>query len=399
MAAPGLAPIRKRRKRRTRQLPLWPFGVLLLIASVTTLVWLILGRITRPSAQNLAGYIDSSITLREEHVRFYNSAVQPAVEQDFAAAAAMARRGDSGNALSALEKISRTVSLPAVYNDLGVLYLKQHDDGHARAAFREALSRDSDYPQTRANLADHEEILNSAPPVTQEAEPNDTHLMANVVALGRPFGAEVATAEDIDCFRFKAPPAPRDILAVEVQNLSATLIPSLGVFDGTDRFLGWSQAAQQPGASLSARFSPQPNSTLVVHVWGSQKSTGKYRTVVRALKAFDAYEPNDDLPGSRPLTIGQSIEANIMDAADTDFYSFAAPESGIARVEIRNRSTTLIPALTTYSPDHHTSGFGPEVKTAGSNLIHTFQVKPKQTYYIQVWSRSNTAGAYSLTIQ
>jgi hypothetical protein len=97
--------------------------------------------------------------------------------------------------------------------------------------------------------------------------------------------------------------------------------------------------------------------------------------------------------------LGQTIEASIMDAADTDFYSFVAPDSGTVKIEIHNRSTTLTPALTTFTFDQHTNGRGPDLQAPGADLRHTLAVKPKQTYYLQVWSRWDSAGAYSVTIQ
>jgi hypothetical protein len=280
--------------------------------------------------------------------------------------------------------------LPAVFNDLGVVYVKRNDGARALKAFRAALAKDGDYPQVRANLADLESLLNAAEPVTQEVELNDTFLLANAIALGAPVDAEISD-NDIDCFRFKAPPAPRDILAVEIENLSTTLMPSFSVFDGSDRFLGWSQDTQQQGASVTRRFSPQPNATLVLHVWGYRKSGGKYRLTVRALKAFDGDEPNDDIQHPYRLALSQTIDANIMDATDTDFYSFVAPDSGAVKIEIHNRSTTLIPALTTFTADQHTTGIGPDVQAPGADLLYTIAVKPKQTYYLQVWSRANSA--------
>jgi hypothetical protein len=45
------------------------------------------------------------------------------------------------------------------------------------------------------------------------------------------------------------------------------------------------------------------------------------------------------------------------------------------------------------------SGFGPDIKTPGGNLRHTLDVQENQTYFLQVWSRSNTAGKYSLLVE
>jgi hypothetical protein len=45
------------------------------------------------------------------------------------------------------------------------------------------------------------------------------------------------------------------------------------------------------------------------------------------------------------------------------------------------------------------NGFGPTLSVPGSNLHFSMKVEPDKTYYIQVWSRSKTAGNYSLTIK
>ena len=88
-----------------------------------------------------------------------------------------------------------------------------------------------------------------------------------------------------------------------------------------------------------------------------------------------------------------------MDGDDTDFYSFAVPAGGEAGIEIRNRSTTLIPGVTTFSTDLRNTGFGPDVRAPGADLHHTLKGEPGTTVYIQVWGQGKTAGAYSLTVK
>jgi hypothetical protein len=371
-----------------------------LVAGVAGLVWLVLGHVAKPQPQGVVGYIADPAPLTQEYTRLYEKKLDDSsVQQDFQYAAALVMRHDYGGAVSLLEGVARHAAVPVVYNDLGVLYAELKDNARAVNSFRKAFSLDGDYQPVRANMARLKGLLNAAEPVTQEVEPNDTYLLANTVALGEPAEAEIAAYNDTDCFRFQSPDGPRDILAIEVKNESKTLIPALSVFDSDDRFLGWSQDAHEPGSSLTQYLSPQPKTTLVIHLWGYQNTLGKYTVNVRPLKAFDAYEPNDDILNPRPFTVGQSIEANIMDGTDTDFFSFTAPDSGQVRVEIKNRSATLIPALTVFSPDRRTSGFGPDIRMPGANLRHNFTVKPKQTYFIQIWSQANTSGAYSLTIE
>jgi len=88
-----------------------------------------------------------------------------------------------------------------------------------------------------------------------------------------------------------------------------------------------------------------------------------------------------------------------MDANDTDFYSFVSPRTGTVSIVISNRSTTLIPALSTFFPDKRSSGFGPDIRTPGLNLRHTMDVHENQIYFIQVWSQANTSGDYSLVVE
>ena len=80
-----------------------------------------------------------------------------------------------------------------------------------------------------------------------------------------------------------------------------------------------------------------------------------------------------------------------MDANDTDYFSFVSPRTGTVSIVITNRSTTLIPALSTFYPDMRSSGFGPDVRTPGSNLRHTMEVQENQIYFLQVWSQANTS--------
>ena len=85
------------------------------------------------------------------------------------------------------------------------------------------------------------------------------------------------------------------------------------------------------GASLRELISPPPNTTFYLHVEGIGGSSGAYTLTVVPLKAFDAYEPNDEITRATPLALGRAIDANIMDGDDTDFYSFAVPAAGKRR--------------------------------------------------------------------
>jgi hypothetical protein len=153
------------------------------------------------------------------------------------------------------------------------------------------------------------------------------------------------------------------------------------------------------GESFRRFLSEAPNTPVYLQVWGGRDTAGKYRVAVRALKSFDALEPNDDIFNARRIDFGTRYEAGIMDADDTDYYSFESPHSGPVAIEVRNESTTLIPALTTFSPDRRNTGFGPDVRKPGGSLSHTVEVEGHRTYFLQVWPQAQTSGRYSLTIR
>jgi hypothetical protein len=170
------------------------------------------------------------------------------------------------------------------------------------------------------------------------------------------------------------------------------------IFDPERHMLDWVKGKDAPGKPVTVILAPAPNTTLYLQVSGFADSAGLYTLKVTPLRAFDAYEPNDEIFSARAIEIGKTIDANIMDKSDTDYYSFETPRAGKIKVVIQNHSPTLMPALATFNPDMRSSGFGPDVRTPGGNLEHSFEVEANKKYFVQVWSQANTAGDYSLTL-
>jgi hypothetical protein len=360
-------------------------------------------RIMRPTRKTIVGYVGDTQKLTQEYVHYYGKRIENAeIERGFDEANERAVTGDFSNAVGLLEQVSKAAAVPVVFNNLGVLYAELNDKARSINAFREALARDIDYRTVRLNLARMKDVmaLGAADPVTHEVEPNNSGTLANTIMPGKPVEAEIeAGVDDVDYFRVTTPPAPRDRISIEIANGSKTLMPVLRVLTEEGRITDWNKITREAGASLQQTIDPAPNTTLHLEISGSDTTAGAYTLLVRPLKAYDTYEPNDDIFNAPRITVGSTIAANIMDAKDTDFYSFVAPRTGTVSIVISNRSTTLIPALSTFFPDKRSSGFGPDVRTPGLNLRHTMDVQENQTYFIQVWSQANTAGEYSLIIE
>jgi hypothetical protein len=352
---------------------------------------------TAPAAAE--GYRADFATLTQEYEQLYGRPLRdPELSQHFRTAGEMAAAKNYLGAIDALEKASKDAGVPVVFHDLGVLYAANGDRARSITSFREALARNADYAPTREGINRIPNVtLEETRPLRREAEPNNSYIEANIIALDGAADGEIAVG-DVDTYKFITPAPPRDVLQVEIENLDPALELGVRIHDKDSRF-ETGRLSVPVGQSLKRTVSQPPNTPLFVQVSGGRDSSGKYRVSVKALKSFDALEPNEDILSTRRIELGRKIEANIMDTDDSDFYSFQSTRNGTVTVELKNESGTLIPALTTFSPDRRNTGFGPDIRKPGSDLKHSIEVIAYQTYYLQIWSQGQTSGKYSLTIQ
>jgi hypothetical protein len=378
----------------------WVIAMAVVTLMTAGAYWLLRPRSRR--GQMPAGYVADLTRLSEEYARLNGKTLKDeAVHEKFRHAASLVARGNYSAAATLLEETGKAAAVPAVFNNLGVLYAHLGDRARATNAFREALARDSGYRPVRENLARHKDLLGgTVEPVTEEIEPNGTTYAANLIGLERPVeGAISGGVRDSDCFKVSSPPVPRDVIAIEIANRSQSLAPALSVYDDNMRLTPLQQESAAPGESLLRYFAPAPNTNLFIKVWGFRGSEGDYVLTVRAMKAFDAQEPNDDVFTGHHMSLGKPVEANIMDAQDTDYYTFTAPRTEKVTVMVQNRSSTLVPALAVYTSDAHHKGFGPDVRVPGESLRHVVEIEANATYHLQVFSKGYTSGAYRLMVE
>jgi len=345
------------------------------------------------------GYVADAATLKKEFGRYYGSDEgTESANGSFRSAADLAKKHNFAAVTSVLESAAKSASLPVVYHDLGVGYALLGDYTRAAGAFREALARDPEYQATRKFLRETRGVPpGTAEPFTRESEPNDDRARANLIALKTPVGGEIAGASDgADLFRFIAPPAPRDLVSVEVTNPSATFHPRVHVYDDQFRLLSWEETAEH--SSLRVVGGPAPNSAVYVSVTSDDGKPGQYLLTVTPVKAFDRFEPNNTILEARRISIGEEVSANVMDTADHDFYMFTSPRKGKINVEIRSRSNALRPVLGVYDSERRNIALVQNVEKADSNLRHTIEAEKDQVYYLQISSQGGSAGPYILRV-
>lgn len=364
--------------------------------------WLVVRRQAQAKADRMAGYISDMAVLEREYVAANGKLLDNVEARNaFQRAAQLLNQGDVQHAADLLETARKNAAVPVVFNDLGVLYAQLQDRSRTVNCFREALARDPHYRPVLQNLVRLRGITeDEARPLSREIEPNSTNSTANVIAVGTPVEGEIsAGGNDIDTFKFPAPPAPRDTLSLEISTFAPGLVMGWNLYDDSGHEIGRVHDQPKPGAPVQFSFGPLPNATFYLSVWGIDGTNGPYKITLTALKAFDSYEPDDDIFHARPIALGQAIQANIMDGQDQDFYSFVADRSGTVDIALDNRSSTLLPALTAFGPDQRTIGFAPDASGAGGSLRYSIPVTAGQTYYVQVWPvLDHSGGEYTLRL-
>ena len=386
-------------RRNSRRLLRAALAALLVLgAAAAWLAWRHVRRAPEPLPD--AVYLTDTGQLRREMLALEHRIPEESTMREYERANMFTARGDYGAALGSLRAVAAAAPVPAVFNNMGVLYARIGDPLNAREAYRQALRREPGYEATRANMARLEipGPEQGQPSVTQEVEPNNSPLDPNTIAVGATVGGTAGDPADKDCFRFQAPGGPRDILEIAIENRSKTLIPALRLLDSGRRYLAWTKAAA-PGANLSHRFSPEPGAMVYVEVWGHEASLGAYSVRAQALKSFDEHEPNEDVLRARPIPFGADVEAAIMDERDNDCFEFESPHAGRVSVRVENRSTTLIPSLGVFGADRRLIEFAPRVERAGLGLTYEFEAMAGRRYYLQLWGQSGSTGQYTLTIR
>lgn len=312
----------------------------------------------------------------------------------------LAKAGQSEASLKAFQDVASRAPVPAVYTNIGALNTEKGDYRSAREAIQQALAKDPNYKPAQENL---KQLVRLEKPTTtqvkdQEAEPNNDFNHPNLIPINQKIAGEISDREDTDFFQFKTPKGSRDIYQASLENRSMTLRPGLTIYDENRHSLN-SCSVNEALAHFECQFSADADSTYYVQVFGYLYSTGAYVLLVKPLGLADRYEPNDDFTHAKSISIGNGIEANIMDRNDTDFYLIKAGSSAEKlTATIENGSTTLNPSLNIYDANRH------NLASCSSNepLAHLecpFSTTPDSSYYIQVAGAYNSAGTYKLIVK
>lgn len=234
--------------------------------------------------------------------------------------------------------------------------------------------------------------------LVKESEPNSTILQPDQFSMGSTLAGAIE-AKDTDYFHFTAVNTVPDWIKIELVNRSTTLRPGMTLYNGKKAQMTY-HYQDTSGADLSFSYVAAPKEVFYLQVYSRSGTIGQYHLKMTPQQAYDRLEPNDTAFDATKVSLDKAVTANIMYKADTDYYQVRTVQGGGKKVlvTIENGSTTLRPGVTIYDRKKAQITYGYE-DTSGGDLEKSFECKPGEKYYIQVYSRSGTVGKYRLTVQ
>ncbi len=98
-------------------------------------------------------FIGSLTVIENQYLQFYGVPPTVDVKQLIAQAIELANSQQNERALEAFSRIPAEIRVPAVWNDLGVVFERLNDVTNARAAYQAALAKDPGFTLAKSNLA------------------------------------------------------------------------------------------------------------------------------------------------------------------------------------------------------------------------------------------------------
>ena len=332
------------------------------------------------------------------------------------------------DAILLFEEIVTKAQTPAIYNNLGTLYLLENQNEQAYESFKKGIAIDSTYQPLRLNLGRLYEQegkikeaiaqLEKAPDEAEarkllarltytsaaglfEQEPNNDILSPNDAPVAENIQGVIRAQSDIDFFKFTTPDPPRDIVGVEVKNLSTNLKLRVSLW-GSDKQHLWSSATYghqvTSGQDIRYAFSALPKAVYYLSI-SSLGDRGKYQLSLLPKGAFDSYEPNDNILTAKDAELGSPINASLMDSNDRDYYRIHSSGNAVL-VSLKNNSPDLQPQIQIWRGDKSylwgNANYGHQV-TPSQDVEKSFETERGETYYVSIASLGGS-GEYTLFI-
>jgi len=228
---------------------------------------------------------------------------------------------------------------------------------------------------------------------TSSVKAGETILTAAKTKIGSKVSGEIVDKGPSNFFYFANRGKLRDIITVRLDNKSTTYRPHIVIYDDNKSKISDGYDYTN-GASIERSISLNPGSGIYVEVkpFGT---AGQYDLSALAQKAFDKYEANDDQLSATTLKFGDTVEANIMDRNDPDWFHVTPTNARKVTIAFENLSSTYRPNVEVYDA-RKSKIIGKYDYTNGAGLDFNVDIEPGQDFYVQV-EPFGTSGKYRLT--
>lgn len=309
-------------------------------------------------------------------------ALPPEVRKQIEQALQMLQQKRYDDGIPLLREAAGKVQVPSLLADLGTALALAGKGAEAESVYSQAASADPS-----------NELVAQGRQLLANFTGNNTVLTAAAIPMGTAVYSTLLD-NDADFFKFRTPAGPRDYMRVTLRNRSTTLGTYVGARDAAKAPIGETSGAA--GADVTYLFPSTPNSEHYIEVKPHYSGGGAYSLTVEPTRSFDEWEANDTILTAREIEAGGTIEANIMDAQDQDFYKFRA-RAAKTSITVDNRSGTL--GVRVAASDGDKAPIGEAAGSAGANVRYEFETKPGDTYHLQIAPNYSGGGAYALTVK
>jgi hypothetical protein len=228
-------------------------------------------------------------------------------------------------------------------------------------------------------------------------EVNDTFADASPLMLGREVTAKIRPIGDVDTYKLTTT-AP-GLITIEVNPVPAEIELLVQLFDEKQLMMPLTQQSGGPGQAVYLYLARRPGSFYLRALdrrSASRASDTPYK-IKASLDTSDAFEPNNTLLDSAPITLGTEVSGKIWPEGDVDHYQFVAAAGSIT-VVVDPVPATLGVAITIYNAQQMPL-YGATAMTRGQAVMFTSPAMTAGgTFYLAVRAQGASSESYRVRV-
>lgn len=231
-------------------------------------------------------------------------------------------------------------------------------------------------------------------------EPNNTFGSASSIAVGIPVDGLIAPVNDVDWYAFSID--HQGELAISITNVAENLAINVRVWNSDKGTVsGWFSPLAAGGDTQAVVDLALPGRYFleVADGVGNVESTQLYTLLVQFTPTADGDELNNTFGSATAIALGQPYQANILPAADADWYSFDVEGHGELTVNITNVASDLAVSFRLWNSNRETLSSWVSPLAQGGNTTGVLDLPSKGRYFLEVAANSSERSTQPYTLE